>query len=117
MSMVETRPSPSQSGHIPPVILISRCSGSARPRSRVISPLALPAGMLKLNALDGPTCGRPSRLNSTRSMSYASVAVPTVDRALAPIGSWSTMIAAVRPDRDSTSGRAGVAMKPWRKAL
>jgi len=50
-------------------------------------------------------------------MSYASVAVPTVDRALEPIGSWSTMIAAVRPDRDSTSGRAGVAMKPWRKAL
>ena len=43
--------------------------------------------------------------------------MPTVERALAPIRSWSTMIAAVRFSSESTSGREGVAMKPWRKAV
>ena len=50
MSTVETRPSPSHSAHMPPVIMISRASVSPRPRSRVISPLMDPAGTLKLNA-------------------------------------------------------------------
>jgi len=45
------------------------------------------------------------------------VAVPTVERELAPIGSWSAMIAALRFSSESTSGRAGVPMKPWRKAV
>jgi hypothetical protein len=52
-----------------------------------------------------------------RSMAWASVAVPTVERGFAPIRSWSTMIAAVRPSSVSTSGRACVGMKPWMKAL
>ena len=69
MSTVETRPSPSHSGHMPPVIVISRASVSGLPRSSVISPLIVPAGTLKLNALDGPMCGLPSRLKMTRSMS------------------------------------------------
>src|SRR5688572_24215974 len=60
--------------------------------------------------------GLPSRLHSTRSIAWASVTVPTVERALAPMRSWSTTIAGVRFSRDSTSGRGGVAMKPWRKA-
>ena len=47
----------------------------------------------------------------------ASVAVPTVERTLAPIRSWSTMIAVVSPARTSTSGRARVGMNPWTKAL
>ena len=47
----------------------------------------------------------------------ASVAVPTVERALAPIRSWSTMIAVVSPSSTSTSGRASVGMKPCTKAL
>jgi hypothetical protein len=47
----------------------------------------------------------------------ASVAVPTVERALAPIRSWSTMIAVVSPSSTSTSGRASVGMKPCRNAL
>ena len=38
-------------------------------------------------------CGCPSRLKSMRSIAFASVAVPTVERGLAPIRSWSTMIA------------------------
>src|SRR4051794_4462169 len=52
-----------------------------------------------------------------RSIALASVAVPTVERGLAPIRSWSTMIAVVRPSSRSTSGRASVGMKPCTKAL
>src|SRR5713226_63769 len=52
-----------------------------------------------------------------RSIALASVAVPTVERALAPIRCWSTMIAVVRPSSTSTSGRASVGMKPCTKAL
>ena len=50
-------------------------------------------------------------------MALASVTVPTVDRGLAPIRSWSTMIAVVNPSRWSTSGRASDGMKPCTKAL
>ena len=41
----------------------------------------------------------------------------TVDRALAPRRSWSTMIAVVRPSRRSTSGRAWVGMNPCTNVL
>ena len=67
--------------------------------------------------MGGPTCGDPSRLKRIRSMALASVAVPTVERGLAPIRSWSTMIAVVRPSRKSTSGRASDGMKPCTNAL
>ena len=67
--------------------------------------------------MGGPMEGRPRRLNRIRSMALASVAVPTVERALPPIRSWSTMIAVVSPSRRSTSGRAMVGMKPCTKAL
>ncbi len=79
-------------------------------------PLALRAGMLKENAVGGPTCGSPNRLNSTRRIAFASVTVPTVDRGLAPRRSWSTTIAVVSPSSTSTSGRSSVGMKPWRNA-
>ncbi len=62
-------------------------------------------------------CGFPSLLNRIRSIALASVTVPTVDRALAPMRSWSTMIAVVSPPRTSTSGRASVGMKPCTNAL
>ena len=62
-------------------------------------------------------CGSPSRLKTIRSSALASVAVPTVERALAPIRSWSTMIAVVSPSSRSTSGRDIVGIRPWRKAL
>ena len=62
-------------------------------------------------------CGFPSRLKRMRSIALASVAVPTVERGLEPIRSWSTMIAVVSPSRTSTSGRASVGMKPCTKAL
>src|SRR4051794_18740206 len=52
-----------------------------------------------------------------RSIALASVAVPTVERGLAPIRSWSTRMAVVRPSSRSTSGRASDGMKPCRKAL
>jgi hypothetical protein len=72
---------------------------------------------LNENAVGGPMCGVPSRLKRIRSIAWASVAVPTVERGFAPIRSWSTMIAVVRPSSRSTSGRASVGMKPWTKAL
>jgi len=72
---------------------------------------------LKENAIGEPMCGSPSRLNRIRSMALASVAVPTVERGLEPIRSWSTMIAVVSPSSRSTSGRARVGMKPCRNAL
>jgi hypothetical protein len=59
----------------------------------------------------------PIRLKTTRSIALASVTVPTVDRTLAPIRSWSRMIAVVRPSSESTSGRARVGMKPCTNAL
>jgi hypothetical protein len=72
---------------------------------------------LNEKAIGGPICGSPSRLKRMRSIALASVAVPTVERGLAPSRSWSTMIAVVSPSSISTSGRAMVGMKPCRKAL
>jgi hypothetical protein len=83
----------------------------------VIPPLAVTEATLKEYALGGPTCGFPSRLKRMRSIAFASVAVPTVERGSAPIRSWSTLIAVVKPSRTSTSGRARVGMKPCTKAL
>src|SRR6266700_2847963 len=118
-SISDTMPIPSQRGHMPPVrvkVLLSVLALSA-PRSIVIAPLPRTEGMLKEKALGEPMRGLPSRLKRMRSIALASVAVPTVERTLAPIRSWSTMIAVVRPSRTSTSGRASVGMKPCTKAL
>ena len=52
-----------------------------------------------------------------RSIASVSVTVPTVERGLEPIRSWSTLIAVVIPSSTSTSGRASVGMKPCTKAL
>ena len=92
---------------------------------RVVAPLddspAAPAPLtdatLKENACGEPICGVPKRLNRIRNMACASVAVPTVDRTLAPMRSWSTMIAVVRPSSTSTSGRAIDGMNPCTNAL
>ena len=59
----------------------------------------------------------PSRLKMIRSIVYASVAVPTVERALAPIRSWSTTIGALRLRSASTSGRPRLGMNDWMKAV
>jgi hypothetical protein len=77
----------------------------------------MPSARLKLNAYGGPAYGAPIRLKRIRSIVYASVAVPTVERAFAPIRSWSTMIAALRLRSESTSGRARLGMKFWMKAV
>ena len=87
------------------------------PRSTVTAPAPETEATLNENAWGEPMCGCPSRLNRMRSIALASVAVPTVERASAPIRSWSTMIAVVRPSSTSTSGRASVGMKPCTKAL
>jgi hypothetical protein len=87
------------------------------PRWTVIAPVPFTVGTLNEYALGGPIWGCPSRLKRMRSIAFASVAVPTVERASVPIRSWSTMIAVVRPSSTSTSGRASVGMKPWTKAL
>ena len=109
---------PSQRGHMPPVMLKVRFSLVVRPpRSMVTAPAPLIEGTLNENALGEPMCGCPSRLKRMRSIALASVTVPTVERGLAPIRSWSTMIAVVSPSSTSTSGRASVGMKPCTKAL
>ena len=99
-----------------PLIFDDRAA-SFPPRSSLTAPAPLIEAMLKENALGEPMCGCPSRLNRIRSIALASVAVPTVERASAPIRSWSTMIAVVSPSSTSTSGRASVGMKPCTKAL
>ena len=66
---------------------------------------------------EGPMLGFARRLKITRSIEYASVAVPTVDRELVPIRSWSTMIAAERFFSESTSGRPRLGMKDWMNAV
>src|SRR5580704_950118 len=109
---------PSQRGHMPPVMLKLRRSFTVCPaRSRVTAPAPLIEATLKENAWGEPMSGFPSRLKRMRSIALASVAVPTVERTSAPIRSWSTMIAVVRPSMTSTSGRASVGMKPCTKAL
>ena len=87
------------------------------PRSTVIPPLPWAEATLKEYAPGEPMCGFASRLKRMRSIASASVAVPTVERGLDPIRSWSTLIAVVSPSRTSTSGRASVGMKPCTKAL
>ena len=61
-------------------------------------------------------CGVAIREKRTRSIAFASVAVPTVERGFDPRRSWSTMIAVVRPSSRSTSGRPSAGMKPCTKA-
>ena len=87
------------------------------PRSKVMAPLPRTDGTLNEKACGEPTCGCPSRLKTMRSIAFASVAVPTVERELAPIRSWSTMIAVVRPSSTSTSGRASGGMNPCTNVL
>ena len=108
---------PSQRGHIPPTTVKVLLTVLPAPRSTVIAPAPRTEGMLKENAWGEPRCGCPSRLNRMRSIALASVAVPTVERGLPPIRSWSTMIAVVSPSSTSTSGRASVGMKPCTNAL
>ena len=73
------------------------------PRSKVTEPLPRIEAMLNENAFGEPMWGLPSRLKRMRSIVLASVAVPTVERTLPPIRSWSTMIAVVSPSITSTS--------------
>ena len=66
--------------------------------------------------LGKPHIGAPNAYSFNVPSVKASGAI-TVERAFAPIRSWSTMIAVVNPSRTSTSGRASVGMKPCTKAL
>ena len=109
---------PSQRGHMPPRrVKVAFSVVVLPPLSTVIAPLAVTEGTLNEYAVAGPICGRPSRENRMRSSAFASVAVPTVERGLAPIRSWSTMIAVVSPSSRSTSGRERVGMNPCTNAL
>ena len=109
---------PSHRGHMPPVRVNERFSLVVLPPfSNVTAPAPLIVAVLNENAWGEPMCGLPSRLKTIRSIAFASVAVPTVERGLAPIRSWSTMIAVVSPSSTSTSGRASVGMNPCTNAL
>ena len=113
-----TEPRPSHRGHMPPMTLKLRRSFTVLPpRSNLTAPAPLIEATLKENAWGDPICGCPSRLNRMRSIAFASVAVPTVERGSVPIRCWSTMIAVVSPSRTSTSGRASDGMKPCTKVL
>ena len=87
------------------------------PRSTVKPPLPWAEATLKEYAPGEPMCGCASRLKRMRSIASVSVTVPTVERGLEPIRSWSTLIAVVMPSSTSTSGRASVGMKPCTNAL
>ena len=83
-----TTPIPSQREHIPPAMENSAFSDFLTPPFSVVNlPVPLTVGTLKENALGEPMCGSPRRLKSTRNSALASVTVPTVERALAPIAS------------------------------
>ncbi len=113
-----TEPVPSHRGHMPPVRVNERFSLTFLPAfSIVTAPAPLIVAVLKENACGEPMYGWPSRLKTIRSMALASVAVPTVERGLAPMRSWSTMIAVVSPSSTSTSGRPSVGMNPCTNAL
>src|SRR5665811_1385 len=85
-SMSVTEPRPSQRAHIPPVMLKLRRSLTVRPpRSMETAPAPLIEATLNEYACGEPMCGCPSRLKRMRSIALASVAVPTVERALAPV--------------------------------
>ena len=66
--------------------------------------------------LGQPHIGSPQAF-SFNVASISGAGAVTVERMLAPIRSWSTMIAVVSPSRTSTSGRARVGMKPCTNAL
>ena len=118
-SMSFTRPKPSHRGHMPPATVYSFTVvwPLPLPLATVIAPLADTEGTLNENALGEPMWGWPRRLKTMRSMALASVAVPTVEREFAPMRSWSTMMAVVRPSRTSTSGRDRLGMNPCTNAL
>ena len=52
-----------------------------------MAPAPLTEATLNENAWGEPICGLPSRLKTIRSMAFASVTVPTVERGLEPIRS------------------------------
>src|SRR5918996_845925 len=103
-SISVTLPIPSQRGHMPPVRVKVCLTVLPAPRSIVIAPLARTEGTLKANALGEPMCGCPSGLKRMRCIALASITVPTVERALAPIRSWSTRIAVVKAVEDIDLG-------------
>ena len=78
---------PSQRGHMPPVIVNERFSVLPPPFAILIWPTPLTDGTLNAKALGEPTYGLPTRLHNTRRSALASVAVPTVERELAPMRS------------------------------
>ena len=109
---------PSQRGHMPPVRENVRFSARAWLFfSTVIAPTAVTDGTLNEYALEPPMCGFARRLKRMRRSAFASVTVPTVERGLPPMRSWSTLMTVVSPSSTSTSGRAIVGMKPWTNAL
>ncbi len=86
MSISVTDPRPSQPTHIPPVTLKPRFSLTVLPPfSSVTAPEPEIEATLNEKALEEPMCGVPSRLNRMRNIAPVSVAVPTVERTLAPV--------------------------------
>ena len=98
-------------------IIVDQQRMGADPRSTVGTATDAHA-MLRIlfSRLGQPHIGSPQAFSFNVASAHGSGAV-TVERALAPIRSWSTMIAALRLRSESTSGRARLGMKFCRKAV
>ena len=119
-SRLATVPMPSHAGHMPP--MTSKVAFSpfvVSPWAFFLSTVRMPEpeaeATLKLKAWEPPTWGSDRWLHTMRSSAAASVAVPTVERELAPMRSWSTITAAERFSSESTSGRGLAGMNCWTK--
>jgi len=98
---------------MPPVMLkLRRSLTVCPPRSMETAPAPLIEATLNEYAFGEPMCGYPSRLKTIRSIALASVTVPTVERGLEPIRSWSTMIAGVSQRALARAGDAGEHRQP-----
>jgi hypothetical protein len=114
-----TEPMPSQRGHMPPLTVKLRAASRPLAAALLDGDLRRAADRrdVERERVGRADVGLPERLNSTRSIALASVAVPTVERALAPIRSWSTMIAVVSPRARRRRAAPSVGMKPCTNAL
>ena len=98
-------------------IIVDQERMGANPRSTVGTATDAYA-MLRIlfSRLGKPHIGSPQAFAFNVPSVRASGSI-TVERELAPIRSWSTMIAVVSPSSTSTSGRPSVGMNPCTKAL
>jgi hypothetical protein len=113
-----TLPMPSQRGHMPPRLNVAFCTALVLlPRFDGDCAAGLARRDVEGVGIGRPDVGpaQPAEEDPQHRVGVGGGA--TVERGLAPIRSWSTMIAVVSPSSKSTSGRDSVGMKPCTNAL